>query len=41
MKKPELTDELAARTGFYKYNMRDVVDALADIVEEHFLTAEI
>lgn len=41
MKKPELVDELAARTGFYKYNMKDVVDALADIVEEHFLTAEL
>ena len=40
MKKPELIDELAKRTGFYKYNMKDVVDALADIVEEHFLTAE-
>ena len=41
MKKPELVDELAERTGFYKYNMKDVVDALSDIVEEHFLTAEI
>lgn len=39
MKKPELTDELAKRTGFYKYNMKEVVDALADIVEEHFLEA--
>ena len=41
MKKPELVDELSARTGFYKYNMKDVVDALADIIEEHFLTAEL
>lgn len=40
MKKPELTDELAARTGFYKKNMKEVVDALSDIVEEHFQTAE-
>lgn len=40
MKKPELVEELAARTGFYKKNMKIVVDALADIVEEHFLTAE-
>jgi nucleoid DNA-binding protein len=40
MKKPELVDELAARTGFYKKNMKDVVDALSDIVEEHFQTAE-
>lgn len=41
MKKPELVDELAERTGFFKYNMREVVDALADIIEEHFQTAEI
>ena len=41
MKKPELVDELSARTGFYKKNMKEVVDALADIVEEHFQTAEI
>lgn len=40
MKKPELVEELAARTGFFKKNMREVVDALADIVEEHFQTAE-
>lgn len=40
MKKPELVDELAARTGFYKKNMKEVVDALSDIVEEHFQTAE-
>lgn len=40
MKKPELVDELAARTGFYKRNMREVVDALADIIIEHFETAE-
>ena len=40
MKKPELVDELATRTGFFKKNMRDVVEALSDIVEEHFHTAE-
>lgn len=40
MKKPELVDELSARTGFYKKNMKEVVDALSDIVEEHFHTAE-
>lgn len=40
MKKPELVDELAARTGFYKKNMREVVDALAEIIEEQFQTAE-
>ena len=40
MKKPELIEELALRTGFYKKNMKDVVEALEDIVEEHFQTAE-
>lgn len=40
MKKSELVDELAARTGFFKKNMREVVDALADIVEESFQMAE-
>ena len=40
MKKAELVDELATRTGFYKKNMREVVDALADIIEESFQTAE-
>ena len=40
MKKPELIDELAERTGFYKYNMKDVVEALSDIIEEHFQTAK-
>ena len=40
MKKPELADELAARTGFYKKHMKEVVDALSDIIEEHFQTAE-
>jgi hypothetical protein len=39
MKKPELADELAARTGFYKKNMREVVEALADIVLESLQTA--
>ena len=40
MKKSELVDELSARTGFYKKNMKEVVDALSDIIEEHFQTAE-
>ena len=39
MKKPELVDELAARTGFYKRNMKEVVGALADIVIEQLQTA--
>lgn len=40
MKKPGLIEELARRTGFYKKNMKEVVEALSDIVEEHFQTAE-
>lgn len=40
MKKPELVDELAVRTGFYKKNIKEIVEALSDIVEEHFQTAE-
>ena len=40
MKKKELADELAERCGFFKKNMKVVVDALADIVIEHFETAE-
>ena len=39
MKKPELVDEISARTGFYKKNMKEVVDALADIVIEQLQTA--
>lgn len=39
MKKPELVNELASRTNFYKHNMKDVVDALADIVIEQLQTA--
>ena len=40
MKKSELTDEIARRTGFFKKNVRDMVEALSDIVIEHFETAE-
>jgi nucleoid DNA-binding protein len=40
MKKPELAEELAARTGFFKKNAREFVDALSDIIIEHFETAE-
>lgn len=39
MKKSELVDELAARTGFYKKNMTEVADALADIIEDQFKNA--
>lgn len=40
MKKDNLVSELAERTGFYKKNMKDVVEAFADIVVESFQTAE-
>jgi nucleoid DNA-binding protein len=40
MKKPELVDELAVRTGFFKKNIKEIVEAYADIVIEHFETAE-
>ena len=39
MKKDDLACELADRCGFYKKNMRDVTNALADIIIEHFSTA--
>lgn len=40
MRKQDLIDELAKRTGFYKKNMLEVVNALADIIEESFKMAE-
>ena len=39
MKKPELVEALSEKTGFYKKNMREVVDALAEIVLESLQTA--
>lgn len=40
MKKDELVDELASRTPFYKKNLREIVNALSNIIVEHFETAE-
>lgn len=40
MKKQELVDEIAARTGFFKCNVKEMVEAISDIVIEHFETAE-
>ena len=40
MKKEDLAEELALRCDFYKKNMRLVVNELADIIIEHFQTAE-
>lgn len=39
MKKDDLAIELADRTGFYRKNTREIVNALADIIVEHFNTA--
>lgn len=39
MKKEDLACELADRCNFYKKNMREVTDTLADIIVEHFSTA--
>ena len=39
MKKPELVDALAEKTGFYKKNMKDVVDALEEIIVDNFKAA--
>ena len=40
MRKDELVEELSTRCDFYKKNMRLVVDELANIIIEHFETAE-
>ena len=40
MKKEDIVEELAARTSFYKKNLREIVNALEDIVIEHFEMAE-
>ena len=39
-RKEDLVTELSLRTGFYKKNMREVVEALSDIVVESFQKAE-
>lgn len=41
MKKQEIIDEIAARTKFYKINVKSMVEALQDIIVEHFETAEV
>lgn len=39
MRKKELVNKLAERTNFYKHNMKDVVEALSDIIVEQLQTA--
>lgn len=41
MKKQEIIDEIADRTKFFKVNVKSMVEALQDIIVEHFETAEI
>lgn len=39
LKRKELIDEIAERTGFYKYNVDAFLDALDDIIVENMGTA--
>lgn len=39
MTQEDVVNELKARTGFYKQNIRDVLDALEDIIVESMNTA--
>ena len=39
MKRKELVDELAARTGFYKTNINSMLDALDDVIVENMSMA--
>lgn len=39
MKRKELVDELAARTGFYKHNLDTILDALDDVIVDNMSMA--
>lgn len=39
MKKQELIDELSERTGFFKKDMKVIVDALSDVIMDQFMCA--
>ena len=39
LKRKQLVDELAGRTGFYKRNVEEMLDALDDIIVENMSTA--
>ena len=39
LKKEQLVDILAERTGFYKKNIRDILEALDDVIVENMSTA--
>ena len=40
IKKQELINEIASRTHFYKKNVKEMVEALEDIILESFQTAD-
>lgn len=39
MTQDDVIDELKERTGFYKYNIQELLEALDDIIVEHMNTA--
>ena len=39
LKRKQLVDELAARTGFYKHNIDTMLDALDDVIVENMSAA--
>lgn len=39
MKRKELIDELSARTGFFKHNIDEILNALDDVIVENMSTA--
>lgn len=39
LKRKQLVDELSERTGFFKYNVEAMLDALDDIIVENMSTA--
>ena len=41
MTQDDVVDELKNRTGYYKYNIQTVLDALDEIIVEHMTTATI
>ena len=40
MKRKELVDELSVRTGFYKKNILEILDALDDVIVENMSMAK-
>ena len=40
MKKQDIIDELADQTGFFKKNIKEIVEAYSDMIIKHFETAK-